>query len=426
METRTEKFGRVILVLFLASLVVRLLFGVLVIGIGAPPIADAVTYDNIAMNLVRDHTYIQTTADIPYYSLRPPLLPFILAGVYSVTGHSLAASHILMIILGSLIAPAIFAMTSRIFAKKAGLVAGWIAVFYPFFILYSNVLLTEVLCIIFVSLMVLLLMRFVQQRKTADICLAGVAAGLGCLARPPLLLLLPVTLLWLLIVMRKELGPALKACVLFLLLAVVAISPWTYRNYRVHGELVPITSLGGLTLWYGNSELSTGNLGDDYLRMTEQMPDPGTTAETEINRYFRKIAVDYMKSNPRRTVVLGVTKCAHFWRPSGFRIPGMIEETPGWLRFVLGFFTYMPILILFLYELLVRLRNRTLFLDSGPLLILLYVAAFTLMHCVFPSLPRYRMPIMPLVIAMASSGVVRLWDRVKGGSQRASRTAVNA
>jgi 4-amino-4-deoxy-L-arabinose transferase-like glycosyltransferase len=420
MERGNEKFGRVMLVLFLASLVVRLLFAFLVIGAGAPPIDDAVTYDNIAMNLVRDQTFIQTTSDIPYYSLRPPLLPFFLAGVYSLTGHSFAASRIFMIILGSLIAPALFAMTARIFGRRAALVSGWIAVFYPFFILYANVLLTETLSVLFVCIMVLLLMRFVQERKTADICLAGVAAGLGCLARPPLLMLLPVTFIWLLIVMRKECGPALRACVLFSLLAVVVISPWTYRNYSVHGELMPITSLGGLTLWYGNSELATGNLGDDYSRMTREMPDPGTISETEINRYFRRIALDYMRDNPKRTVVLGVNKCAHFWRPSGFRIPGLIEKTPGWLRFALGFFTYMPLLLLFLYELIVRLRDRTLMRNSGVLLIFLYIAVFTIMHCVFPSVPRYRAPIMPLVIALAGSAVVRLWDRLQSGAKQST------
>jgi 4-amino-4-deoxy-L-arabinose transferase-like glycosyltransferase len=408
MERAEKKSGRVVLTLFVVSLIVRFLFAAFILGMDAMPVDDAVTYDNIGINLVREHQYIQDTSDVVYYSLRPPLLPLMLGGAYALSGHSYVASRILMIILGSLIPPVIYALTRRIFGRRAAVVAGWIAVFYPFFVLYSTILLAEVPAVLFVSLMTLFLLRFIQEGKTLDICLAGAAAGLASLCRPTVLVLVPVAVLWLLLVIPRRPRPILKACGLFLLLFALVLAPWTYRNFRVFGEFVPVTSMGGLTLWYGNNPAATGNLGDDYLRLKEIRPNPGTTRETEISRYFRGLAVDYMKSHPKRTAVLAVKKAVHFWRPSGFRIPGMIDETPSWLRFAVGFLSYVPLLLLFIFEVLASIRSRAIIRNPGVILMVLSIIVFTIVHSIFPSLPRYRMPIEPFIIAMAAAGAVRV------------------
>ena len=45
---------------------------------------------------------------------------------------------------------------------------------------------------------------------------------------------------------------------LLILSAAAVISPWTLRNYRVHGEWILISSNGGINFWIGNNEQATG------------------------------------------------------------------------------------------------------------------------------------------------------------------------
>jgi 4-amino-4-deoxy-L-arabinose transferase-like glycosyltransferase len=402
-----------LLLIFLVSLIVRLLFGVLVMGLGAAPLDDAAAYDQIATNLIEKHAYIQYHDNGVWYSFRAPVLPFLLAGLYSIFGHSLAASRLLMILIGSLLPPAAFILTRHIFGRRAALVAGLIAALYPHFILYSNLLLTEAPLTLLVVVAMIFLVRFGRRGRMSDLALAGVMTGLGCLTKAPLLSFLPVAALWILIVGRARLARSAWGGILFLAVTAAVISPWTYRNYLVHGEFVPISTLGGLSLWYGNNQWSHGNLGDDYLTLIKLQPNPGSTKETDIDRFFRKEAVTFIRTHPKASAVLAVKKMLQFWRPEGFRIPGLVEKTPSAVRFVVGFASYMPLFLLFLAGLVVSLRGLRLVRDSGIFLLALLIATFTVLHAVFPSVPRYRQPIEPAIIAFASWMLVALYDRVR-------------
>jgi hypothetical protein len=235
-----------------------------------------------------------------------------------------------------------------------------------------------------------------------------------------LLSFLPFSVLWILIVGRGESVRSLKAVGLFVLATAVVLTPWTIRNYRVHGEFMPVSSLSGFSLWIGSNEWATGNLADDYEMLLKVRPDPGTTKETEINRFYRREATNFIRSNPKTFVLLGAKKIFHFWRPVGFRIPGLIEQTPERVRFAVGFFSFVPLFLLFLIGLLMRLRGLRLFRDPGLLLVVFLIIVYTAVHAVFPSVPRYRQPLEPLIIAMASWVIVVVLDRISPRSSMAT------
>jgi 4-amino-4-deoxy-L-arabinose transferase-like glycosyltransferase len=398
---------RVLLILAI-SFVTRLLFGVLVVGLDAPPVDDAATYDQIATNLLSEGAYVQYHESGVWYSVRTPVLPFLLAGVYRLIGHSFVASRLLMMVIGSMIPLAVFALAHRMYGREVALVAGIISACYPFFIVYSSFLLTETPFVLLVCLLLVFLFRFVDGRRIRDICAAGAMGGLACLTRATLLAFIPVCVIWLLVVMRHSLLGALKAVVLFALVAAAVISPWTYRNYLVHGTLMPVSSRGGVVLWMGNNQWATGNIVQDYHMLLEIMPDPATTGEAEIGSICQQKAIDYMRENPGRTLLLGLKKVYHFWRPASLLIPGLPTIAPRAGLRALGLLSYMPVLILFLVGCLMLLKDGDLLREPRVVLLILLMLTYTLIHFLFPPVPRYRQPIMPAMIIIGSWSLVRM------------------
>jgi 4-amino-4-deoxy-L-arabinose transferase-like glycosyltransferase len=414
MAARAEKTTRILFVLFAVAFVTRLLFGILFVGLDTAPAGDAATYDQIAHNLISEGKYVQYHGTGMWLSFRPPLLPFVLAGLYSIVGYSFTASRLLMIIIGSLLPLVVFALTRRVFGKRAAIIAGVVSAVYPSFVLYSNTLHTEGLFVVLLYLLIMFLIRFADGMKTVDICVAGVIAGLGCLCRPTLLAFVPVCILWLLITGKRGLLQSLRAAVLLVVLAGAVIAPWTYRNYSVHGEFVPIASRGGVTLWLGNNRWATGNIANDYEKLREVMPDTGTLTETQSSRFFRQEAMKYIKTYPQRFVVLGVKRVFHLWRPEGFRFPGLVEKIPRMGRFAIGFLSYVPFFLLFLVGVVLLLKGLRLLRDPPLLLFTFLVVTFTLVHAVFASMPRYRQPLEPAIILIGSWALIVILDALRG------------
>ena len=414
MTARAGETTRILLILLVVGFVVRLLFGILFVGLGTAPAGDAATYDQIAHNLISEGKYIQYHGTGMWLSFRPPLLPFVLAGLYSVVGYSFTASRLFMIIIGSLLPLVVFAITHRVFGRRAAIIAGVVSAVYPSFVLYSNTLHTEGLFVILLYLLIMFLIRFADSTKTVDICMAGIMAGLCSLCRPTLLVFVPVCILWLLITGRRAPLKALRAVILFAVLAGAVIAPWTYRNYSVHGEFVPIASRGGVTLWFGNNKWATGNIANDYEKLREIAPDTSTLTETASSRFFRQEAMKYIKAYPQRFVVLGIKKIFHLWRPEGFRFPGLVEKIPRMGRFAIGFLSYVPFLLLFLVGVVLNLKGLRLFRDPPLLLFTLLVVTFTLVHAVFTAMPRYRQPLEPTIILIGSWALVVILDGLRG------------
>ena len=76
---------------------------------------------------------------------------------------------------------------------------------------------------------------------------AGLATGAANLVRPVTLWLpaFAAAVLWTRFGARR----ALRAAVLMMLASVVVIAPWTVRNYRLTGRLLPVADIGWVTLW---------------------------------------------------------------------------------------------------------------------------------------------------------------------------------
>src|SRR5205823_6068560 len=68
-----------------------------------------------------------------------------------------------------------------------------------------------------------------------------------------------LTLLYATILLFRGGLKSVKQALVFIVIAFVCLAPWTVRNYRVFGRIVPVCESGGINLWIGNNPAATGD-----------------------------------------------------------------------------------------------------------------------------------------------------------------------
>jgi tetratricopeptide (TPR) repeat protein len=211
------------------------------------PILDLYAYDSWAQQLAAGHWL----GDHVFY--QSPLYPYFLAVIYFLCGHKLLLVYLLQALLGSLDCLLIAAIGTRLFERRVGILAGFLAALYKPFLFYDGLLLKTFLEVLLLDLSLWLLLLTCAKRRLGLALLAGLALGLGALGRDNYLALAPFLAVWLFFALAKnpiKLRLGLAALFLAGFCAIVALT--AYRNYRVGHDLVLITSQGGQNFYIGN------------------------------------------------------------------------------------------------------------------------------------------------------------------------------
>jgi hypothetical protein len=351
--------------LFLLALAVRLFFAL------RPPApeADAADYLRLAQGLRSGAGYVDTAGQPTAF--RPPLYPVFLA----LTGPDVRAAATLQGVLGAANCLLIVVLASRWLPGPAPWLAGLLLAVDPVQAAASSRLLSEVL---YQTLVLLSLLALDARRSPRRALVAGVLVGLSLLVRTAAL---PVLLVLLAVCLRRE-APRLRAALLFLAGAALAVSPWLLRNAVVLGAPV-LSTQGGITL-YSSYQPPEGRIfgvliADDEVRSAQ------AKGEVAADRQLTRAALGLAAAHPLRTLRLALLKVVFLWIP----IDWEIHLTPGSLSPV-----YLFALPLAIWSLATRRRQ----FHPVPLLFLV-VTAFS---AVVYGSPRLRLPYDPLVYALAA------------------------
>jgi 4-amino-4-deoxy-L-arabinose transferase-like glycosyltransferase len=196
-------------------------------------------------------------------SLRPPTYPLLLAGLYWLMGVKSALAHMAALLLNAIAGAAMVPLAYQM-ARQAGgqhpvaLLAAFLLAAWPTQLV--AVAFVQPMTLVTLALMgsVLLWYRSLESRRLGSWLAFGLVTALAVLTEPvllPLLALAPIALL-----LRRELPWPIRWRNLVVLAAmtVLVIGPWTYRNWRVHSALVPVTSTFWMNMWMGNNPNATG------------------------------------------------------------------------------------------------------------------------------------------------------------------------
>jgi 4-amino-4-deoxy-L-arabinose transferase-like glycosyltransferase len=365
-------------------------------------------------------------SDIPHFALRTPGYPLFLAICQALFGRRTLAVRIVQAGLGSLSVYLIYRLTRQVvpadLAARPGenarsrrtaapVVAAALAAINPYCLFMSAILLSEA---VFVPLLLVALWglavlwakpgRTVEVKNTRAVPIAlgsGCAAGLAILVRPSWALFVPVILvLWVIASLRNRsaLAGAVRGAMFFALGLTVVMSPWWIRNARIYGRFVPTALWMGASLYDGLNPRATGASDMSFLSDHEIWPLDEQDQDAELTRR----AVDFAREQPARVLSLALVKLGRYWSPwpnaVGIRSPalvlaGAVVELPLFGLVVLGAWDR-------------RHDPRACALLAGPLLY------FCVLHMVFASSMRYRIPGEMPALGLAAIGWTRVRERL--------------
>jgi 4-amino-4-deoxy-L-arabinose transferase-like glycosyltransferase len=255
-------------------------------------------------------------------ALRPPAYPYFLGGVFAVSGNSFTAGRLAAAVLGVVAVFLTGLIAQQLWSRRAALVAMALAAIYPPLVLLSGTLLSESLALPLVLGLVALVLAYRDRPRPRWVApAAGLLFGLALLDRPALVMFaLPLVAgLW---ARPWRSWRAAREPVIALVVAALAIVPWTIRNANAFHDFVPISTQSGFLVAGTYNPVSA----NDPVNPGAYRPasfDPALRSittdrsldENQVNKKLGKAGRTYAKDHP------GYVPRVFWW--NGLRLLGL-------------------------------------------------------------------------------------------------------
>lgn len=280
--------------------------------------------------------------------------------------------------------------------RVAALTAACAAAVYPHFIFYAVSGLTETL---FSFFLLACFVCFYRQR----FAYASVLLVLTILVRPTLDLLAPVLVATFALVVHR-MSARQTACRLgqYACIYVALMSPWWVDNYLHYGTFVRLDLGDGIVLYSGNNPLNAsggGVIGGAKGTDVDMGPFSSIADPVKRNAALEHAAWQFIEQNPGRFLELAGIKFIRFWR----LWPYAAEYEQPWV--VAASLLSYGVMLVFAIAYVVHDGRRHLRLLSP---ILLLTAYLTLVHMATIGSIRYRFPLEPFIVILATAELMML------------------
>jgi hypothetical protein len=355
-----------------------------------------------------------------------PLFPLLLAGIFRLFGaytfHAWAATVLVNISCCTLACIPIYFAGKRIGGIAFAAGAAWLWAIFP------NAILLPVESMWDASLSALLAATILwatlklaesEMQRLRDWCAYGLLWGVALMFNATLAGLFPFLAAWLVYRARLERRSWVGNVTASVAIIVLCCVPWTVRNYRVFHQFVPLRSVLGLQLWLGNNDQTQDIFRGDLhpIYNSAERDKYISLGEIAYMQQKKHEAIAYMLSHPAREAHLITYRAISYWSGG---TPYPLEDflgTPS-LRFrailafnlVAALGTLCGIIILF--------RERNQFAVPVAVFPLVYPWAYYLTL----ALPRYRLPIDPIVLLLLAISIQRLAQMLVRAKSPAAET----
>jgi hypothetical protein len=349
-------------------------------------------------------------SDLVFY---PPVYPYFVGALYRLFG-SMAAVLWVQVVLGALLVPVVGRAAARAFGPRASVVAAAFTAFYPELVWYPAHYWSE-------TVFLLLLWAAIERALAADAAAswrtaaaAGVLFGLATLTRELALYLVPLVLLWMVrpwavgatsvgtrIVLSRN---RLVGAGALLLATVLTIAPWAIRNAIVFRAFIPVSTMGGLNLWQGNTTLT-------HLQIYDVLA--GIDGAVAQDRYCRRLAWETIAARQPGWVFEKLAEqMPEFWKAGSEVLDHLVGRgacgplAPARLV-AIELVLVLPYLALLALALIGVARLR---FTPPAVLLLVLAAAYNAAHVAAYATTRFRLPVLPLLFMLAGALVVGRGD----------------
>jgi 4-amino-4-deoxy-L-arabinose transferase-like glycosyltransferase len=192
--------------------------------------------------------------------------------------------------------------------------------------------------------------------------------------------------------------PAFRSGLCFMLGALLTLGPWLYATDHMVGRPVLSTN-AAFNLYIGNNPAATGRfvsiadtpLGKDWNATRERLGEVANSDRLQV------AAVQWIAANPARAGELALLKLAYFWEPN---VPDAADFTASRAIASIRLIEVAEYLVILVAGLM-AFRSRLIARDD-KWIIAAIIAGFWVIHATAYIIARYRDPVMPLLIVMAS------------------------
>lgn len=384
---------RSIKLIFFAALIVRL--GYISFLKEGYYFSDIRHYEQAALSLLNGSGFG------PEYD-RPPLYPMFVAVNYWLWGHHFAALRIAQALIGAFCCVGILLLATKIFGDRAGKFAGWISVFYPYYIFISGLLYPTLINTFLLIVMIYFLLLVLEKQSIVNLFAASFCLGLGALTVTASFVFLPFLLIWLFFFAGFTIKRKLVyLCIIFLAASSLTV-PWILYNHSRTGEWSFIDARGTQHLPY---------FPKDPMKETER--------KAAYQNRVRSIV-----ENPGKFILRTGQEFLHFWsfvpdrvttRDVKFREqvnqedPRMVVHHPFTSRILdyISIFTYGPV---FIFAILGIAFSRNSWQKAAlPFLLLM---SHAIGYSFFFTQVRYRLPVEFCLMIFAGWGFTIVLQKV--------------
>jgi 4-amino-4-deoxy-L-arabinose transferase-like glycosyltransferase len=369
---------------------------------------------NIAHSLATGHGFSSPLrVDTGPTAWMTPAFPLLLAAIFRVFGaytlHAWEAIVLFNILCCTLACVPIFYAAKRIGGVGLATVAAWLWAIFPNAILIPVESMWDAsISALLVATILWATLALAESERIRDWCAYGLLWGVTLMVNATLAALLPLLLGWLVyrqhLLRREWIGRAAAAIAIVVLCCV----PWTIRNYRVFRRFVPLRSVLGLQLWLGNNDQTQDIFRGDLHPIYNAAEREKYIAMGEIAYMHEKQleAVRYMISHPAREVRLVAYRFISIWSGgTPYPLKDFIEMPSLGFRFILAFNLLAALGAL--WGIFVLLRSHNAFWFPVAVFPIVYPWAYYLTL----SLPRYRLPIDPIVLLLMAVTSQQIFNR---------------
>jgi len=376
---------------------------------------DPRDYDRHARSIAAGHGYPKSQIDLSGgpTAIRPPAFPFLLAGVYKLTGNSVTAGRIAQAVLGAIAVALIAVIALQFWGPLVAMVVAALAAVFPPLVLDGMTLLSEPLFVVFELASLAAILHWRQTRGVGWLAASGALAGLALLTRANgALLVLPLCIAALGAGGWRRLVNYRRAA-LVLLCTVLVVLPWTIRNAVELHTFIPVTDQDGYTL------IGTYNATSERLdgRWLVGELDPHVHQLVERNRKLDEPGLDaVLRTDARRFALHHLSYLPNVALHNSLRMfnlagPSFERDVAqfdfglglGWARLMT--YGFLPVLALAVVGAFTRAARRApAWFWLVPVLLLTPVMILTT--------NRTRAPIDPFLLLLAALGLISLSRRI--------------
>lgn len=393
MSSMSNELQRTKLTMLLLVLCAALVGYILVSRIYILPVTtDGIRYDASATHLLTTGEMLVLRGGVVY----PPGYPLFLAGMYSLFGHTYTPVYILQFALIGLCGALTFLLARRHFQVPylLALLGGVAVACWPYMVLHAMLLFSEVVGITLLLASLLLLHESLLAEQHARLLVwSGILLGLSVLTRPVgillpfwVLILLTIYALWM-----KHRLPTWRIAATYVCAFLLPLVGWSSYTYVVQGRIDGAFSLAPGVIEFAMDLLYTAET-------TKNIQELETTEDLYTVMPVAPVEETVPQPTLRAILLSKVQNVFLFWNPGagGYQAQAYIDTYPIVgiliLLYKIGFFILLGLAF-------ISLRYLR---EPHIALAWIVIGYFWGVHTVLFPFPRYMLPIIPLVIVLAT------------------------